>query len=120
MFPLRGVLLVPLAACSLTPRAATYLVETKGPYTLDTGDKLRVTAKVSGPRGMENPFDRFFGGGRPNGRENMRQGAGSGFIIDPKGIVLTNNHVVEDAVSITVRLDDGRSFAASKCAGAEA
>jgi serine protease Do len=71
-----------------------------------------VTAKVSGPRGLANPMERFFGGGRPNGRENMRQGAGSGFIVDPKGIVLTNNHVVEDAVSITVRLNDGRSFPA--------
>ncbi|GEL73831.1 trypsin-like peptidase domain-containing protein [Myxococcus virescens] len=67
------------------------------------------------PRGMEdNPlFERFFGGGREGGRqrrEPLRQGAGSGFIIDPKGVVLTNNHVVEDAVSITIRLDDGRSF----------
>jgi|SRR5215217_1408211 len=70
-----------------------------------------------GARGMEdNPlFDRFFGGGAGGrgGREQLRQGAGSGFIIEPTGIVLTNNHVVEDAVSITVRLDDGRSFSAS-------
>ncbi|QSQ27367.1 trypsin-like peptidase domain-containing protein [Pyxidicoccus parkwayensis] len=60
----------------------------------------------------DNPFfDRFFGGGRGGReREPLRQGAGSGFIIDPKGIILTNNHVVEDAVSITVRLDDGRTF----------
>ncbi|HYI00468.1 Do family serine endopeptidase [Hyalangium sp.] len=71
---------------------------------------VEVAAKVSGPRGVESPMERFFG--RPNGRENMRQGAGSGFIIDPKGLVLTNNHVVEDAVSITVKLDDGRSFLA--------
>jgi serine protease Do len=66
-----------------------------------------------GPRGMEeNPFfDRFFGGGRGGQRrEPLRQGAGSGFIIDPKGLILTNNHVVEDAVSITIRLNDGRSY----------
>src|SRR5215470_9222176 len=60
-------------------------------------------------------FDRFFGrGGRGNrrGSEQLRQGAGSGFIIDPKGLLLTNNHVVQDAVSITVHLKDGRSFPA--------
>ncbi len=47
-------------------------------------------------------------GGEPNGP--ARQGAGSGFIIDPSGIVLTNNHVVEDADQVRVKLDDGRSF----------
>ncbi|RKH93824.1 trypsin-like peptidase domain-containing protein [Corallococcus sp. AB038B] len=77
-----------------------------------------VQARPEVPEGMEdNPlFDRFFGGngrGRGGGRserEQIRQGAGSGFIIDPKGLVLTNNHVIEDAVTITIRLDDGRSF----------
>jgi polysaccharide export outer membrane protein len=37
------VLLVPLAGCALNSRPATYLVDTKGPYTLDSGDTLRVT-----------------------------------------------------------------------------
>ncbi|MEO6394380.1 MAG: polysaccharide biosynthesis/export family protein, partial [Devosia sp.] len=37
------VLIVPLAACSLSGRPSTYLVETKGPYLLDSGDVLRVT-----------------------------------------------------------------------------
>jgi serine protease Do len=37
---------------------------------------------------------------------------GSGFIIDAKGIALTNNHVVEGASLIRVRFDDGRSFEA--------
>lgn len=37
------LLLVPLAGCALNARPATYLVEVKGPYTLDTGDVVRVT-----------------------------------------------------------------------------
>jgi polysaccharide biosynthesis/export protein len=37
------VLLLPLAACAINARPATYLVEPTGPYALDTGDALRVT-----------------------------------------------------------------------------
>lgn len=37
------LLLVPLAGCALNARPSTYLVEVKGPYTLDTGDVVRVT-----------------------------------------------------------------------------
>ena len=37
------VLLVPLAACAVNGKPSTYLVEVKGPYTLDTGDVVRVS-----------------------------------------------------------------------------
>ncbi len=37
-------------------------------------------------------------------------GFGSGFLIDPSGVVLTNNHVVEDVDSVEVTLTDGRKF----------
>jgi len=39
-----------------------------------------------------------------------QEGAGSGWIIDENGIIVTNNHVVEGANTITVTLDDGRIF----------
>jgi len=39
-----------------------------------------------------------------------QEGAGSGWIIDGNGIIVTNNHVVEGANAITVTLDDGRTF----------
>ncbi len=41
------------------------------------------------------------------------RGMGSGVIIDPSGIILTNNHVVEGGGKIMVRLTDGREFEAS-------
>ncbi len=43
-------------------------------------------------------------------RPFTQEGAGSGWIIRDDGIIVTNNHVVEDAQEITVTLDDGRTF----------
>lgn len=37
------LMLLPLAGCALNAKPSTYLVQTKGPYTLDTGDVVRVT-----------------------------------------------------------------------------
>jgi serine protease Do len=72
--------------------------------------------------GNDDLFQRFFGGGDPgNGtpqrRNRQRQqeapvleGAGTGFVIDKTGFILTNNHVVEGAETIRVSFeDDARS-----------
>jgi serine protease Do len=60
---------------------------------------------------FNNPFfERFFGPQHrfqdPQQRKRQQQGAGSGFIIDKEGYILTNNHVVERADKITVTLSD--------------
>ena len=39
-------------------------------------------------------------------------GNGSGFLIDPSGLILTNNHVIKDADTITVRLESGKEYSA--------
>ncbi len=57
------------------------------------------------PQGME-PFFQFPRRNRPE----FDQGSGSGFIVSADGYILTNNHVVEDADKVTVRLLDRREF----------
>ena len=45
-------------------------------------------------------------------RPYTQEGAGSGWIIDENGLIVTNNHVVEGAESVTVTLSDGKTFSA--------
>ena len=53
-------------------------------------------------------FNRFFGGqgggAMPDQGDQMRESLGSGFIVDPRGYIITNNHVVEKADRIYVKL----------------
>jgi serine protease Do len=45
-------------------------------------------------------------------RDEPRRSSGSGFVIDPEGVIVTNAHVVEDVQAAQVRLFDGRRFTA--------
>ena len=57
------------------------------------------------PDMFEDPFDR-------RGRDAPRRGAGTGFLIDDEGHILTNHHVIEGADRITVKFTDGRNLRA--------
>jgi serine protease Do len=64
-----------------------------------------------GNGGMDDFFNRFFGGqggqGGPGGDGSIRERSlGSGVVVDPKGYIVTNRHVVEKADRIRVRLQD--------------
>jgi serine protease Do len=84
---------------------------------------ISTTSKVKVPG---NPFKQFFEGGdgerfreffRSFGevpdREMKQQSLGSGFIISADGTIITNNHMIEDAEQIKVKLSDGREFKAT-------
>ena len=71
---------------------------------------------LPGPRGPQmDPFEEFFERffqGQPN-QSRKERSLGSGFIISADGYILTNNHVVDGADEIKVKLADGRSFNAT-------
>ncbi|HTY68048.1 MAG TPA: DegQ family serine endoprotease [Alphaproteobacteria bacterium] len=64
-----------------------------------------------------SPFEEFFkqffdkqGRGSPDSAPRRMQSLGSGFIIDPAGYIVTNNHVIDGADEIKVTLHDNRKF----------
>ncbi|MHB8388633.1 MAG: trypsin-like peptidase domain-containing protein [Acidobacteriaceae bacterium] len=63
-----------------------------------------------GDNGMQDFFNHFFGFGGPQGPEGQapdggeREALGSGFIVDPHGYIITNNHVIDKADKINVKL----------------
>ncbi len=73
----------------------------------------RIVAQPSSPFGDDPLFRRFFGGGdglRGPTRQRQLQSLGSGVIVDPSGIIVTNNHVIKDADAVRVALADRREF----------
>jgi serine protease Do len=65
-----------------------------------------------------SPFEEFFkgfGSPREKGKEfkQKQRSGGSGVIVDKEGYIVTNNHVVEGADKVKVKLNDGREFTAT-------
>jgi len=114
---------VPVAAPMISMPDFTVIAERNGPAVVNisvTGSTR--TAFEGQSRGAEpygdDPFFEFFRrfqgpqGGQRGQRDMPSQGVGSGFIISPDGIILTNAHVVRDAREVTVKLTDRREFRA--------
>jgi serine protease Do len=103
-------------AVSTPPGSFSELVKQASPSVVN----ISVEKVVRGRRGAPSPFgsddplreffERFFGNQMP--KDFKQRGLGTGFIIDKEGFILTNNHVVESADEIKVRLADEKEFGA--------
>jgi serine protease Do len=80
--------------------------------TTEEGEQASARQTPSFPPG--SPFGEMFRHNFDNQSESdgPRHALGSGFIIDPAGYIVTNNHVVDGARKITVTLNDGNSYPA--------
>jgi Do/DeqQ family serine protease len=72
------------------------------------------TRQIIRGRVMRDPFGGFFGGGDGLLREpdQRQEGTGSGVIVDARGVIITNHHVIQNAESITVTMTDRQRFTA--------
>lgn len=95
--------------------ATTQVLERKG--------KGRFHSKPNNPNDDENDpmqdfFDRFFDG-RQDGPPQAERSLGSGVIVDKRGYILTNNHVIENATKIQVQLNNDTARYTAKLVGAD-
>jgi len=78
----------------------------------DDGDSDQGSMQGNGPQQLPFPFNQMVPRGGNQPQRHAVEARGSGFIIDANGTVVTNNHVVKGAKSVTVTLDDGTELPA--------
>jgi serine protease Do len=108
------------AVARATPDSFADVIEDILPAVVDIVTTQKVAGRQQEAPNFEfapgSPFRDFFeefNRRRREGTPRQTTSLGSGFIIDPDGLVVTNNHVVEGAESITVRLNNGARYDAT-------
>ena len=97
---------VPDGFSDLAKRLGPAVVNISTAQTVEVGD-----AVPAYPEGSPlERFNDFFG--RGSGGSRVSKALGSGFVIDPDGFIVTNNHVIEEADVIEVTFPDGETFQA--------
>ena len=84
------------------------------PAVVNVSAKRTETAmpEMQTPFGEETPFDKYFKDFFGHQPQHHTRSMGSGFIINQNGYIVTNNHVVEGATQVQVKLSDGRELPA--------
>jgi serine protease Do len=106
------VMRVPVSLADLTEKLKPCVVNISTTKTVHSGGFRSPFGQGSpfGPFGGDDFFERFFGD-VPQ-RQFKQKSLGSGFIISRDGYIFTNNHVVEQADKILVKLSDGKEYEA--------
>jgi serine protease Do len=108
----------PAIGAAAAPAVASFadVAERLNPAVVNIDATVRGSGRPSRRRGTILPDrpDMFDPQQPAPERDGPRRGAGTGFLIDPTGYILTNHHVVADADRIMVRLMDGRTLRASR------
>jgi serine protease Do len=99
----------------LIERVKASVVSVKVKIAADDGDGQSLSGQMDNLPPQIQKFFRQFGGqpnggGMPEGRHPMMMGEGSGFFISADGYIVTNNHVVDHAKTVTVTTQDGKTL----------
>jgi serine protease Do len=94
----------------LAEEATPSVVNISTVKTVESGKRFSFNQKGFGDNDnpMHDFFERFFGGEKQ--RKFKEKSLGSGFIIEKDGYIITNNHVIENADKIKVKLTTGKEF----------
>jgi serine protease Do len=113
---------IPMASVQIAPPSFSTLIEAVEPAVVSIASSHTIPLSAMGQApGLDIPegspfkkfFEEHFKGQIPQDQPNAQaQAMGSGFIIDPTGYIVTNNHVVDGAGEITVILKDGTRHSA--------
>ena len=107
-----GVVMVPNNFSQLAKDAKPSVVNIRTVTTIKGGGRVFKHFFGGPPNGQKNPFEEFWGPFQDNQpqRDFKQRSLGSGFIIDKDGYIVTNNHVIEDADEIQVKLRNGDEY----------
>jgi len=127
----RVLVLVALGVFGFTPAAAQQGPPSVAPIAeklFDAVVNISTSQTLKGPQGVPlpkvpkgSPFEEFFKdffdkNGNSGGAQRVSS-LGSGFVIDPSGVIATNNHVIADADEIYVNFNDGTRLKVTKVIG---
>lgn len=107
-----GLIVISTATLSARPQDYpdfTYAAES----SVEAVVYVEVTIKSTPNSQLADPFFQFFFGEDFAPQPRERKGSGSGVIIRPDGYIVTNNHVIADATSVRVTLNNNKSYDAT-------